>query len=80
MYEFLRSIIRKQCRYPFQLFKQFILFSEEDSSIEVTYKHMRYELELIEVNINAVCNLVKQKLLIDGFLTIKHAYEKKLRV
>ena len=41
---------------------------------------MRYELELIEVTINAVCNLVKQKLLIDRFLTIKHAYEKKLRV
>lgn len=40
---------------------------------------MRYELEIIEVNIEAVCDLFRQKLLVHGFITIKHAYEKRLR-
>jgi len=43
MYEMLRSLCRRQSRYPFQLIKQYFLFPDDDSdSIEVNYKHMRH--------------------------------------
>lgn len=42
IYEILLSVIRKQVRKPFQLFKQFLLFSDEESSIDVGYKHPRF--------------------------------------
>ena len=80
MYEILASLIRRQTCYPFQQLKQFILFSDDESSIQVGYKYMRKDLEIVEENIEAVCDLVRSKLLIEGFITIKNAYEKRLLV
>lgn len=53
MYELLLHVINKQVSKPFQLFKQFILFTDSDSSIEVGYVHMRRDLELIEENMSS---------------------------
>jgi hypothetical protein len=81
VYELLRSLLRKQIRYPFQQLKQFYLFPEDDeASIEVGYKYMHYEVELAIENIKAVSSLIKQRNLVDGFVTIKLAYFRKLRV
>lgn len=41
IFRVLKGLLRKQTRKPFQLLKQFFLFSEEESSIEVGYKHSR---------------------------------------
>lgn len=66
---------------PFQLFKQFLLFPDEDEdSIEVGYRHMKYEIEIVGENIRNVCTLFRQRLLVEGFITIKNAYFKRLRV
>jgi len=37
----------KQVSKPFQLFKQFVLFSDEDSSMDAGYKHMRRDMEVV---------------------------------
>lgn len=37
----LLALLRRQTRKPFQLLKQFFLFSEDEPSIEVGYKHSR---------------------------------------
>jgi hypothetical protein len=79
--EVLSDIIGRHLRYPFQLLKQFFLFPEQDEeSIQVTYKHMRYDMEIAVENIRAVTGLMRQRNLIDGFMTIKNAYNRRLRV
>lgn len=79
MYEVLLSIIRKRTRKPFQLFKQF-LSSDDESSIEVSSKPAGYELEIVEENIRSVCTRIRQRLLVDGFITIKNIFLKRLRI
>lgn len=41
---------------------------------------MKYEIEIVGENIRNVCTLFRQRLLIEGFITIKNAYFKRLRV
>jgi hypothetical protein len=47
MYEILFHAIMKQVSKPFQLLKQFVLFSDTDSSIDAGYKHMRRDMEIV---------------------------------
>ncbi len=35
---------------------------------------------MVEVSICSVCNRFKQKLLLDAFLTVKHKYQKQIRI
>ena len=72
--------IHKQMSKPFQLIKSYYLFQdEEESSIEVDYKHMRYDMEIIAENIRSTCTLLRKKQLMSGFISIKHFYEKKVK-
>lgn len=41
---------------------------------------MKYEIEIVGENIRNVCTLFRQRLLVEGFITIKNAYFKRLRV
>lgn len=77
IYRVLLTLLRKQTRKPFQLFKQFFLFSEDESSIEVGYKHSKFELEMVEENIRSACTRIRQRMLVDGFITIKNLFLKK---
>lgn len=79
IFRVLVTLLRKRTRKPFQLFKQFLLFSEDESSIEVAYKHSKCELEMVEENIKSACTRIRQRMLVDGFMSIKNLFLKKLR-
>ena len=80
MYELLQSIIRRKIMKPFQKLKSLILFSDDEPSIEVSSKHMPYELEIVELNLTNVVGLVKQRLMLDAFLTFKNSYLRRVRI
>ena len=79
MYEIMIHAIHKQISKPFQLIKSFYLFQDEESSISVDYKHMRYDMEIVAENIHSTCSLLRKKQLMSGFISIKHFYEKKVK-
>jgi hypothetical protein len=64
-------------RFSFQLIKQFILFSESETSLEVGYRYVRDALDNTISNLQSVIDIHRQKLKVYAFIQIKTLFNGK---
>jgi hypothetical protein len=71
MADILRYLYKKRLRFSFQLIKQFVLFSESDSSLEVSYQYVRDALGDAISNLQSVMDIHRQKQKVHAFIHMK---------
>ena len=74
IFECVAFLVRKRLMLPLQKLKALILFSDDEESIEVSNRIMPYELNMFDLYLSNVCTLVKQRFLLDAFLSMKNRY------
>jgi hypothetical protein len=69
--DILKHLYIKRLRFPFQLIKQFVLFMESDTSLEVSHRHIRHGLGDAINNIQSVMDIHTQKQKVYAFIRMK---------
>jgi hypothetical protein len=77
MYELLRSLVRSQLKRPFQAIKQPRNHRTLESGVR---RHLQRDLDVAVENLRNVSRLVRQRLLLEGFLQLKETYTRRTRV